>query len=286
MTDISKMKVEIDDMDSYFSDPFEEREEETVDEVQESDADAEVEETNEVGEDTETDQEEVSESSEEAETKTDQEEDELTRYKKEVEELRAQIGELAAKKEPEKEPEPEPKAEKEPESSTTQTEQNFLDQFDFDEVTSDPKEFNKLLNYVYNKATADTREKLSENVLRSIPEIVRTNIATINNLKAASEKFYQENEDLQPFKKVVAAVFEEVASENPDKEFNDLLGQVAEESRKRLALHKKATAPSNKSKDNNPPNLPRKRGRQPRNQQPNVSGLESELAEMDRVLNS
>lgn len=304
--DIAKMKAEVEEMDKVLSDPYyEQEEEEQVNNAEEEETEQEAtdeteqEASSEAETEQETEQETTSETKEEEETKTEtkteteeEEEDELTRYKREVEELRTQINELSAKKESktESETETETKTKTEQETkpkSEKAKEQNFMEGIDFDEVTSDPNEFNKLLNKIYEQAVNDARESASENILRSIPDIVRTNISTVANLKAASEKFYQDNPDLQPFKGAVAAVFEEIASENPDKEFSELLGTVAEESRRRLSLQKKAsTPPADKTNTNKPPKLPKKRGRQNRSQSPDTSGIESELAEMDKVLNS
>ncbi len=208
----------------------------------------------------------------EPESSTEPVEDPLETIRRENAELKARLDELSKPK-PEPEPEPTP---------LTIEEQNFLDGIDFDDVTADPATFNKLLNTLYTKAVTDTQTRLSESVLRSIPEIVRTNINTITNLKAASDKFYEDNSDLTPFKKVVATVFEEVAAENPDKELTELLSTVASESRKRLDLHNSVAKPT-KPKPNTP-SLPRKSGQPSRGTKPSTKGIESEISEMNKVL--
>ena len=94
-----------------------------------------------------------------------------------------------------------------------------------------------------------------------------------------NEDFYTENKDLVPFKKVVGAVFEDILSENPDKTYNELLPKVAEETRKRLDLHKKAVS------DDDPPPLPKSKNRRRINQSPpNTDPLLKELDEMDKAL--
>lgn len=284
--DISKMKAEIDDMEKVLSDNSFESEQEDFE-----DSNAEPE-----SEPSEEEQEPESEEEEEEEEPTDEEppakpepaeptepeEGTLEWYKREAESLRNKINELSQPKTPAPQ-EPTEATPSKPEESDL-GEQDFITEEEFDAAVSDPKEFNKLLNKVYQKAVTETRERVSEGILRSIPEVVRSNIYTVTNLKAASEKFYEDNKDLAPFKKVVAAVFEEVASENPDKEFHEILGSVADEARKRLDLHKKATTPKNNEPA--PPKLPRRRGRQPKNLQPDTKGIESELDAMERVLNS
>jgi len=189
-----------------------------------------------------------------------------------ISELRAKVDKLSVKEEP---PAEEPKVE-----PLTFIEQDFIGDQDLDDLTRDPKEFNKLLNSIYQKAVTDTRHILGESVLRSIPDIVRANITIINNLQKSSEEFYAANEDLKPFKKVVATVFEEIASENPGKPFEELFLMVADESRKRLELHKKVTQPTNK-----PPRLPSRKNRVTvPDTKPNPNPLLSQLEEMNKTL--
>lgn len=164
-------------------------------------------------------------------------------------------------------------------------EHDFVGDSDLDELSRDPKKFNKLLNDIYQKAVTDTRKVLGEGVLRTIPDIVKTNITMMTNLKKVSDKFYKDNEDLEPFRKVVSAVFEDVAAENPDKRFDEILNDVAGESRKRLGLQRKA---ENTNKDKNkdkPPKLPRKKGKAGRaTEKPNTEPLQDELDEMNKTL--
>ena len=159
---------------------------------------------------------------------------------------------------------------------------DFLKDLDFDELTRDPKEFNKLLNALYQKAVVDTRKGLGEGVLRSIPDIVRANVTAITNLQKASEDFYADNKDLKPFKKVVAVVFEEFASDNPGKKYSEILEDVGPEVRKRLELHLKATKPDDKEA---PPKLPRKKGKSGgTGKEPETTPLVNELDEMNKTL--
>lgn len=195
---------------------------------------------------------------------------------KTIRELREKLAEKEKVKEPELEPEQPP----EPPPLTFE-EQDFIGDIDLDELARDPKEFNNLLNNLYKKAVTDTRNLLAENILRAIPEIVRSNITVMDNLKKASDEFYTNNQDLQPFKKVVATVFEEVASNNPGKPFEDLFPMVADEARKRLDLHKQVTQPQPPK----PPRLPSRKGRvQMPKETPNPDPLLTELEEMNKTL--
>jgi hypothetical protein len=103
----------------------------------------------------------------------------------------------------------------------------------------------------------------------------------MNNLKEASDEFYKNNQDLKPFKKVVATVFEEIASDNPGKSFEILFPIVADEARKRLDLHKQATG----LQATKPPKLPSRKGRvQIPQETPNPNPLLSELDEMNKIV--
>lgn len=162
------------------------------------------------------------------------------------------------------------------------TEEDFLGDIDLDEVSRDPKAFNELMNKIRKSGIEYTRSEVKravEQVVRSIPDIVNNNVALTATLKEVNKKFYTENKDLVPWKKTVAAVFEEKAAENPDKSYNELLPEVAAETRKRLGLKKDAL----KTQDT-PPNLPRKKGGQRQQPKPDTDPLMDEMDEMDKAL--
>lgn len=164
-------------------------------------------------------------------------------------------------------------------------EQDFLSDEDITDVLSDKNEFNKLLNKVYKKAFADAKQemqKADETIVREMPSIVKNNLALMTELENQKNKFYEDNKDLVPFKKVVGLVFEEKFSESPDKSYEEILPEVATEVRKRLDLHKKA---NRKSDDETPPPPPRKSKKGKRSQpKPSASSMESELSAMDEAL--
>ena len=160
-----------------------------------------------------------------------EEEDELTRLRRENVELKAKQFEKPT------EPEPEPTAEPDIDFE----DQDFLGDIDPDDLIRDPKEFNAFMNKIYQKAVTDTRKVLGEGVLRSIPDIVKTNLTAMVSLQKASDEFYENNEDLKPFKKAVASVFEEISSADPSKSYVEVLEQVGEETRKRLGLQENVT---------------------------------------------
>ena len=208
-----------------------------------------------------------------------------------IESLRARVAELESARSPKPEPaptdEPEPKPKPEPpKPQLTLEEQDFIGDLDVDDLVENKEGLNKLLNAVYAKAVSDTQKVVGEGVLKSIPDIVKTNIITVENLRKASEEIYNSNEDLKPFKKVVAAVFEEIASENPDKPYTELMDEVADETRSRLELVKKATDKTpNQNNNSNPPRLPQKKSK-PGNTRakPQTNSLLNELEEMNKTL--
>jgi len=167
-------------------------------------------------------------------------------------------------------------------------EQDFIGDLDLDDLVRDKASFNKLLNSVYSKGVNDSKRIATEGVLNSIPEIVKHNLTILTTLKEASDKFYDENKDLVPFKRVVAAVFEEIASKNPDKKYSELMELTAPEARKRLELHKQAAKKEKEGEKESgkPPRLPGVKSgqRQTPSQKPNTSSLEKEIEQMNSTL--
>ena len=198
----------------------------------------------------------------------------LEAIKLENENLRKRIDEMSAPK-----PEAKP-AEPVPVEEPKLDEIDFIGDADVDDITRDPKEFNKLLNKVFAQGVNTSRTVLGEGILRSIPDIVKTHVATVISLRESSEQFYKDNKDLTPFKKVVSNVFEEIAAENPDKNFSEILEDVGKESRKRLELYKEAIKPE---PDNKPPKLPKIGGQQRGSStKPSVSPMLAEIDAMNK----
>jgi hypothetical protein len=204
--------------------------------------------------------------------------DEVAQTKAEILELRKKIEELTKPKEPEPD-----KDKKDLEFK----EENFMEGVDLDNLTRDASEFNKLLNKVLLKGIniGEERSKSrTENVIRSIPEIVKTNIATVTSLSEASKKFYDENTDLVPYKKVVALTFEELASKNPDKKYSEILPEVGKEVRKKLNLKDLAINKDKTITDKKPPSLPHRKTQPRQGNKPDLSKIENDLDAMEKAL--
>jgi len=194
---------------------------------------------------------------------------------KTIEELRAKLADVAVKAEPKKE---EPK-------ETPIPDQDFVKDLDLDDLGRDPAEFNKLLNVIYKQAVSDARK----GVMTELPSVVRDTIALTQSLREMHDKFYDDNKDLIPFKKVVATVFDELVAEDPNQEYNKVMERVAPEVRKRLELPEQVANADTKKEDkpsnDKPPALPRKGSSAGKstNEQP-VNKLQSELEAMNKAL--
>ncbi len=156
--------------------------------------------------------------------------------------------------------------------------QDFVKDLDLDEVTRDPVEFNKVLNKIYRQAIIDAQARLNE----SIPEAVRANVILITELKEANDKFYNENQDLKEFPKVVSTVFEELAAKDPNRTYREIIQDVAPEVRRRLNLPK----PSAKKPDNSvkPPVLPKKSGTAGKVNSKQSNPLQDEFEAMNKAI--
>jgi hypothetical protein len=204
--------------------------------------------------------------------------DELAQFKKENEELRTKLAEKVVEVKPKEKP---------PTTDAPVEDQDFLKDVDLDDVTRDSGSFNKLLNTIYKKAVESVRgevKKSREETIQSIPNIVTSNMELQKTLKELSDKFYNENKDLQPFKKVVGVVFEEIASQNPKLLYNEVLGKVGVETRKRLELKPIVVVPDVKD-DDGPPPLPRvKKGGRITQPKPESNPVVSQIDEMNKTL--
>ena len=167
--------------------------------------------------------------------------------------------------------------------------QDFIGDQDIEDIIHDKDTFNKLLNSVYTKGVNDSKKISTEDILSSIPDIVKHNLNLLTLLKETSDKFYNDNKDLVPFKRVVAAVFEDIVAQNPDKKYTELMNLVAPEARKRLDLHKQVMRKEKNEKGGEKkgggPRLPEAKSNLKHSlQKTNPTSLESEISEMNKLL--
>ena len=203
------------------------------------------------------------------------EDDALSRALTEIDGLKRTVDELTKKKEK--------PATAAPTTAAPVVDTIFLDEeTDFRDLTT--KDLNELLNKVF-KMGEESRRRSQEDTLRSIPQIVKSNVVTQTTLKKASEDFYKNNKDLVPWKKAVAEVFEETSSENPGDNFEDLLDKTGKEVRRRLGLKEKATVITHAPATTAPkgPKFPKVPGRRTTTK-PKTSGLLKDIDDMNRPL--
>lgn len=165
-------------------------------------------------------------------------------------------------------------------------EEDFVGDLDLDDLTRDSSKLNTLLNNVFKKGVELAREYArtgNERMALAVPDMVKNNIKLVTALNQASEKFYEDNKDLKPFKKVVALVFQEEAAKTPNKTYDEVLETVGPEVRTRLELQAKAVEKQTPN-PNKGPKLPRKKGGKLPNQKPATTGIQSEIDSMNEAL--
>jgi len=153
--------------------------------------------------------------------------------------------------------------------------QDFVGDMDLEDVIEDKTKFNQILNEVYKKgAELNTEGGGMEAVSQIVTQII--------NAKEASATFYTDNEDLVPYKKTVADVFEEVIKGNPGKTYDELFDTIASKSREKLKLPK----PSNKKVVKpKAPKLPSKKGKSGKPVvKPKPNEEQSQIDEMNTTL--
>ena len=187
------------------------------------------------------------------------------------------------------------------ESSKTPKEEEFKpesfinDEDDLEDIVHDSSKFNEVLNKILLRGIEIGKsqvDSIKESLLKSIPGLINQHIDTTNSLKELSTNFYNDNEDLKPFKKVVMEVFKEKSTEEPDKSYKEVLSMIPNDVRKRLGLPDKSKTKSKKSDSGDEkggtPKLPKKGSqKRPSNKRESSSdSVLSELDEMEQSLNS
>ena len=76
----------------------------------------------------------------------------------------------------------------------------------------------------------------AQTIVRNLPSMVQTQVATHSSLREATESFYKENEDLLPVRKTVGNVADQVAAEHPDWTIPQLFEETANRTRKILGI--------------------------------------------------
>lgn len=160
-------------------------------------------------------------------------ETDLERMARENAELKAHLEEMAGKFVTP--PEPKQLTPEEQAAQKTRMEQQarqvlkFLpDDTVFDDVMKSSENFNALLTSVVNTAV--------ERSLRLMPQVATQLVEQQINLKTAVRDFYTDNKDLEPHKKYVGFVANEVAAQHSDWGLTQILQETEKEVRNRLKL--------------------------------------------------
>jgi len=113
-------------------------------------------------------------------------------------------------------------------------------------VLDDPDKFNAVMG----KALEGFGNLMMKKFLTSIPSVVMHQVKQQSVIRSAVTAFYDENKDLDGYRKLVGATINEVVAENPDWKMDKVFETAADKTRKVLGLKK--IAQSSKKKKKNP----------------------------------
>lgn len=161
-------------------------------------------------------------------------------------------------------------------SEVTESNFNFLDGLDIDEVLSSSDNLNKLLLGVYNKALQESSKLSAENIMRSLPSTMSNYVTQHLTMREMVNNFYDDNDDLVGAKQTVTDVANKIANDNPELTVEEVFQRTASEARKVLNLKK--IEPKTKGK----PTLHNSRGNggRARLSVPELDGLAKEVNDL------
>ena len=153
---------------------------------------------------------------------------------------------------------------------------NFLENLDLDEVLSSSENLNALLLAVYNRGVSESMRRASDNVLGSVNELVSRYVREQLSMSEMVKEFYEQNEDLRPLRRTVAAYAKEISRDNPDLKPHEVFAQTATKVRTALKLKQVTAPPAARvaAKSFAP-----QRGRKA-NLEPELTGIEKEIMEL------
>lgn len=166
-------------------------------------------------------------------------------YRKTINDLMAEISVLKERipKEPSKPTDSEvtPKP-VEPPKATSLEKVVFVESDDeLDKALTNAGNFNAFMAKVVGKIQESLTPQLNVNdlkreVLLDIPEVVKQQILTHNQIKQLHDQFYDVNKDLIPVKSTVAAIANQVHAEHPDYDVEKIFKEAATRTRKVLNI--------------------------------------------------
>ena len=153
---------------------------------------------------------------------------------------------------------------------------DFLEGMDLDEVLSSSENLNRLLLAVYNRGVSESMRRASDNVLGSINELVSRYVREQLSMSEMVKEFYEQNEDLRPLRRTVAAYAKEISRDNPDLKPHEVFAQTATKVRTALKLKQVTTPTAARAAAKS---FAPQRGRKA-NLEPELTGIEKEIMEL------
>jgi hypothetical protein len=194
-------------------------------------------------------------------------ENDLEALKRENDELRARISEVLQQNQ-------QPQKTEEPKLSLGDFDP--IGDSDVEDIIETPETFKKWASNAFQTFG----QKLLESLSQELPNVVKTQASETVNYYQKANEFYDNNKDLKNYKPYVAFKMQQlVAQEGKDKPLDEILSKTAEEVRKDLKL----SAP----KPQDSPALPKRGARssaRSKRKEPELSGVEKEIAEMTEAL--
>lgn len=118
---------------------------------------------------------------------------------------------------------------------------DFLQGKDPADLLVEPQSFNQLLNLVATTAARAAVTSSSEHTIKNIPAIVQRVTTEQIQIKSIADDFYKKNNDLYPFRQLVASAAGQVYAEKPDISIEECIQESGKRVREILRLRKVET---------------------------------------------
>ena len=150
--------------------------------------------------------------------------------------LQGKAPKVEAKKEPEVKPTDPPVKDTKP-----APEEDYVGNLDMDDVTSDPKVFNSVLNNFKKDLLASINvegviDQAVKRTLLGIPSVIQSQIRQQASVDELVRDFYDANKDLTSIKQTVGMVAQNIAAEHPDWTVKQVFDESAKKTRELLQL--------------------------------------------------
>lgn len=126
-------------------------------------------------------------------------------------------------------------------SVTAETLEDFIGDLDMDDVASNPKILNEILNKVLQRGIETGKNlsaKQTDVSVAAVSQTVASQVEGAIAIKGLIDEFYGANPELSNVKQVVQACASQIVQDSPDKTFKDVLNMAADAARKTLGISK------------------------------------------------